>query len=131
MYDFRTFRKVADKLAQIDKEEYYRSAISRYYYSLFGCARLYLMLTMGEYQFARGRDVHQRMCNRLINSDDETERALGAILDKLKGLRNLADYDWDKKDCEFFKDNLFYVKRESERGLEQVESLKQSPPYDL
>ena len=94
MFDFRRLRDVADYLAQMEGEEYDRSAISRYYYSLFGCVRLYLILILGETDFEYGKDIHKRICNRLINSNDPTEHSLGKSLDKLRQLRNMADYDW-------------------------------------
>lgn len=131
MYDFRRVRDVANYLAQINREEYVRSAISRYYYSLFGCTRLYLVLIMNEYEFENGNDVHTRICDRLKKSDDSTEHSLGKRLEKLRELRNLADYDWNEKDKDFFFRNLNYIENETQKGLDQVETLRQSPPYRL
>ena len=70
MFDFRKVCDVADCLALMDGEEYNRSAISRYYYSVFCCARLYLILVKGENSFISGRDVHKRVCDRLTKSND-------------------------------------------------------------
>ena len=131
MFDFRKVFNVANYLSHFGGEEYSRSAISRYYYSLFGCARLYLILIMNEYEFGKGYNVHKRICNRLKNSDDPTECSLGKRLEKLKELRNLADYDWNEKDKEFFRKNLNYAKNETQRGLEQLDTLKKSPPYNI
>lgn len=72
MFDFSKLWDVSDYLAQMDGEEYDRSAISRYYYSLFGCVRLYLVLVLGETNFAYGRNIHKRVCDRLIDSNDST-----------------------------------------------------------
>lgn len=131
MYDFRKVCDVANYLAQVKREEYIRSAISRYYYSLFGCARLYLILIMHEFEFERGSNVHTRVCDRLKYSDNPTEHSLGKRLEKLRELRNLADYDWEKKDRHFFHDNIGYIKDETQIGLEQINSLKNSPPYRI
>lgn len=131
MYDFRKVWQVADYLAQLDSEEYVRSAISRYYYSLFGCVRIYLVVIRHEYSFEYGSDVHQRVCMRLKNSTDSTEHSLGKRLEKLRELRNLADYDWMRKDEEFFLKNISYVKNESLKGLNEVDALRQSPPFEL
>ena len=86
---------------------------------------------MHEYEFERGNDVHTRICDRLKKSEDLTERSLGKRLEKLRQLRNLADYDWNKKDNDFFCRNLDYIKAESQKGMEQLEALKSSPPYGL
>ncbi len=131
MFDFRKVWQVANHLARENGEEYNRSAISRYYYSLFCCARLYLLLIMHEYEFGYGKNVHNRVCNRLKNSNDFTEHSLGKRLEKLRELRNFADYDWNIKDSEFFRKNLNFAKNESKRGLEQIDALKRSPPYDI
>lgn len=131
MHDFRRVMDVADYLSQMEGEEYNRSAISRYYYSVFGCTRLYLILILKEYEFCYRNDIHKRICERLANSNDDTEKSLGNSLDKLRELRNLADYDWYEKDAEFFMDNLHYVRSESLFGIEQLESLKQFPPYEV
>lgn len=131
MFDFRKVRKVANLLAKIDGEEYNRSAIIRYYYSLFCCVRLYLIIVMGETNFSKGKHVHSRICDRLKESNDSTEYSLGKRLEKLRDLRNLADYDWYEKDSEYFRINVNFARKESEIGLQQVEILKKSPPFEI
>lgn len=131
MFDFAKVSIVADHLALMDGEEFNRSAISRYYYSLFGSLRLYLILVLGETSFAWGSDVHRRICDRLKYSDDPTEHSLGKTLDKLRQLRNLSDYDWENTDSEFFQNRLTFVQKESQIGLQQVDALKKSPPFNL
>lgn len=129
MFSFEKFYDVGEYISQKDGEEYDRAAISRYYYSIFGCSRLYLIFILGEYDFQKGTDVHKRICNRLKESNDSTEHALGLTLDKLRQIRNFADYDWYEKDESFFEKKLMYVKKESKIGLEQLNALKNSPPY--
>ncbi len=131
MFDFRKVCDVADYLSAMDGEEFTRSAISRYYYSIFCCARLYLILVMGENTFVRSEDIHKKVCNRLIASDDLTESSIGFKLDRLRYLRNLADYDWQEKDSYFFADKLDLVSSEAKMGLVQIEALRNSPPLKL
>lgn len=131
MFDFRKLKDVAEYLASKEGEEYDRSAISRYYYALFGSARIYLILVLGELEFVMGRNVHRRICDRLIYSSDSTEHSLGITLDKLRQIRNFADYDWETKDSSYFEEKLDFVKKESRIGLEQIEALKNSPPLKL
>ena len=131
MFDFRNVKDVADYLALREGEEYSRSAISRYYYSLFGCSRLYLILIMHETEFISGKNIHKRICDRLKNSDDPTENSIGGILENLRQIRNQADYDWEKYDGSFVEKRLNFVKKESRIGLEQLEALKNSPPLKL
>lgn len=114
-----------------DGEEFNRSAISRYYYSIFCCARLYLILVLGENTFIDGNDIHKRVSSRLSESNDLTESSVGHILDRLRQLRNLADYDWYEKDSTFFKQNVKFAQKESKVGLQQVEALRKSPPFEL
>ena len=60
-----------------------------------------------------GKDIHKRVSKRLSNSNDFTEASIGYILDDLRYLRNLADYDWYEKDSSFFKRKLDFVSKES------------------
>ena len=54
MFDFSNFERVADFLVKIDDEAFKRSAISRYYYSLFDPVRLYLIFVLNEGEFNHG-----------------------------------------------------------------------------
>ena len=54
-----------------------RSAISRYYYSVFGSVRMYLVLFLNEFEFIDNFKVHSRICDRMSNSDDNTESEIG------------------------------------------------------
>ena len=49
--------------------------------------------------------------NTLRNSNDPTENYLGEILYYLKKVRGFADYDWDKKDINYFK-KIFRLRKE-------------------
>lgn len=102
MFDFSKFIDVGNSLSNIDNEEYARSAIGRYYYSVFGCARVYLIFIMGENDFRGYGNIHSKLCDRLRQSDDDTESTVGMTLEKLRQLRNLAVYDWDDGNQYFF-----------------------------
>lgn len=130
MFDFSNFEQVGDYLVQVEEEAFKRSAISRYYYSLFDPVRLYLIFVLNEYEFRHGNDFHKRICQRLITSEDNTEAELGLILDELRQLRNDADYNLDL-DSDYFKEKLSDVKANLKIGFEQLNSLKTSPPYKL
>ncbi|WP_407411111.1 hypothetical protein [Methanobrevibacter sp.] len=131
MFDFKKVCDVADCLASLSGEEFTRSAISRYYYSIFCCARLYLILVMGEDIFRGRENIHRKVSDRLIKSKDLTESSIGYLLEDLRYLRNLADYDWYEKDSSFFTEKLDLASSEARIGLEQIEALRNSPPLEL
>ena len=130
MFDFSNFERVGDFLVKIDDEAFKRSAISRYYYSLFDPVRLYLISVLNEGEFNYGGDFHRRISNRLISSDDNTEMALGLILEELRQLRNDADYN-GSLDCSYFDEKLVDVKANLNIDFQQLNALKTSPPYRL
>ena len=130
MFDFSSYFDVANDLAGNNGEKYIRSGIIRYYYAGFGHARIYLVENMGEVRFLDGKNIHKRICERLINSKDNTEASIGEKLDDLKKIRNDADYDWNL-DEEYFRNRLMMVQKDSKEIIEQVNSLKNSPPYKI
>lgn len=85
---------------------------------------------MDETEFIDGFKIHKRVCDRLIQSQDDTEASIGEKLNFLKELRNEADYDW-RLDLDYFNENLGTVKKDSKQILEQIEALKTSPPFEL
>ena len=85
---------------------------------------------MGENEFLNGHKIHKKIYNRLIESDDNTEVSIGEKLLDLKELRNDADYDW-RLDLNHFNEHLDEVQVKSEIILQEVEALRQSPPYKL
>lgn len=84
---------------------------------------------LNEFEFIDNFRVHSRICDRMNNSDDNTESEIGEILDDLREIRNYADYEWDKFDEDYFKKNLVKVRNNSKLALDEVESLKKSPPF--
>ena len=85
---------------------------------------------MNETEFINGFNIHKRICDRLINSCDDTEASIGEKLIQLKELRNNADYDW-RLGLDYFNENLNNVQRDSKIILEQIEALRNSPPLEL
>ena len=130
MFDFSKYYDSADYLVKIPNEANVRSGISRYYYAGFCTVRNYLVETMNESEFVMGHNIHRRICDRLIGSQDDTEAFIGEKLSDLKELRNEADYDW-RLDLNHFKENLSSVQRDTKLILEQIDSLKTSPPFEL
>ena len=130
MFDFSEYHDVGDYLALIKKEANIRSGISRYYYSGFGIARMYLIYDMNEYEFINRNDIHQRVCKRLMDSDDDTEASVGEKLDDLRQLRNEADYDWNL-DWNYFLKKLSTVQKDSLDIINQINTLKKSPPFKI
>ena len=86
-------------------------------------------IKLNEFEFLDNFRVHSRICDRMNNSDDNTESEIGEILDDLREIRNYADYEWDKFDEDYFKKNLVKVRNNSKLALDEVESLKKSPPF--
>ncbi|WP_406535401.1 hypothetical protein [Methanobrevibacter sp.] len=54
MFEWSDFCDVADELANNSKEAYIRSSIDRYYYSLFGSSREYLIKQREKYFLEKG-----------------------------------------------------------------------------
>lgn len=130
MFDYEEYKLVGEYLVQNPKEAYIRSAISRYYYSLFNPVRIYLILILHEFDLTKGRDFHKRICDRLIESNNDTEKALGLILDELRQLRNDADYNWNLGYAHF-NERLDDVETNLEDGFDYLNALKASPPFKL
>ncbi|MBQ2654203.1 MAG: hypothetical protein IJF83_11650 [Methanobrevibacter sp.] len=130
MFDYEEYKSVGEYLVQNGKEAFIRSAISRYYYSLFNPVRIYLILILHEFDLIKGRDFHKRICDRLIESNNDTENALGLILDELRQLRNDADYNWNLS-YDHFNERLNDVESNLEDGFDYLNSLKTSPPFKL
>ncbi|NJO88881.1 MAG: hypothetical protein HC831_07925 [Chloroflexia bacterium] len=90
---------LAYKLANTDKEEYLRSAISRAYYSVFHKVKL----SSGQNTKREKVDVHKEFISKLRNPDEKLAGKLnlseaeimliGNELDEFRKTRNNADYE--------------------------------------
>lgn len=73
------------------QEAYWRTAISRFYYGVFGLIRE--GLESKGFTVPRDKNVHLYIIEALRKSDNEKEREIGLHLDRLRRERNIADYD--------------------------------------
>jgi uncharacterized protein (UPF0332 family) len=69
-----------------------RSAISRAYYAAFKKAFNYLCDRDPGVRFQRN-DVHRYVCEKFLYNPDVSWQDVGSNLDRLRWLRNRADYD--------------------------------------
>lgn len=131
MFEWSDFCDVADELAKNSKEAYIRSSIDRYYYSLFGTSREYLIKQRDKYFLKRGgRDIHQRVKDELVKSENLNENELGEILDKLRKYRNQTSYDKEKFRKDYFEKILNRVEFETKTGFQSLNYLKRNPPIN-
>lgn len=95
------FYEVGLNLSKNTDEAYLRSAIGRYYYAIFGMARLYLTNIREERTYNTKRNTHQKIIKRLKESKDKNEIEVGEVLENLRKKRNFSDYDLNKKEKQF------------------------------
>lgn len=134
-FDWELFSNVGDDLSQINDEAHIRSAISRYYYAVFGSARYYLAEYMYEESFLHVSQAHSKVCTRLKSSHDDNESALGELLENLMEKRVDADYLINKDDEvlneEYFIRELPMVQSLTREALLHLSALKNNPPRQL
>lgn len=121
------FYEVGLNLSKNTEEAYLRSAIGRYYYAIFGMARLYLTDTMKERRYKSRNNIHKKLIKRLMNSNDKNESSVGEILETLRKRRNWADYDLKKNNYEDFT-SLKYLESDAKKSLETINYLIKNPP---
>lgn len=127
-FNWKEYSNVADKLSQSkDNEAFLRAAISRYYYSVFGSARYYLVEKKSETQFLNRGGIHTRVYDELKKSTDDNEAELGDLLETLSEIRNKADYDWENIDITYFQKQLPIVQEKVEKAFEDINALNNYP----
>lgn len=89
-FNWLLYLNVANHLVSQAGEEYWRSAISRAYYAVFGAAKG--ILENQGIQFKRD-NIHRQVIKSLKKHKNPTARQAGANLDRLRRERNKADYD--------------------------------------
>ena len=67
MFDFKNFSTVGDMLSQQDDESFIRSAIERYYYSVFSSVRQYFVETKKKKYFLKRKNIHKEISTELLN----------------------------------------------------------------
>ena len=122
IFNFKKFYDVADHLKDYSEdEEYQRSSISRYYYSVFHPVYDYY-----EKSFRRSLPLNNRHSNlieELENSPFEEEQELGDLMRDLRKKRNHADYN----QINLSDDDITDSKDESDEILKKLDHLKKHP----
>jgi uncharacterized protein (UPF0332 family) len=96
-FDWTAYLDLARELAgqssgPLLEEARLRSAISRAYYAAFKTAFNYLCSNNPAARFQR-EGAHQYVCERFSHNPDVGWQNVGSLLDRLRRLRNRADYD--------------------------------------
>ena len=129
MFDWEKFVMLASLLLVEEEEEYVRTAVSRYYYGLFGVIRRYLInVKHKNYLRNGGSDVHRKIYDELRFSNDSTEKHISSILNKLRLIRNSADYD-DYLDVGEFNRFFFENKKDLDMVQDAIGYFKSYPNY--
>lgn len=116
-------------LLNSDDEEYVRSGISRYYYGVFGIIRRYLINVKGKYYLkSQSSDVHKNIFIELQSSDDTTEKEISDLFNKLRKVRNEADYNAEVN-IVHFKKFLKDYNKDLEIITDAIEYFKNHPNY--
>jgi uncharacterized protein (UPF0332 family) len=87
----RDLLEVAEELASGPHEAYWRSSVSRAYYSAFHVARD--LFAQCGFQVPAAERAHTYLSIRLMNSQHPEMAETGTSLDDLRRARNRADYD--------------------------------------
>lgn len=122
MFNWSKFLDIAMELSLKNEEEYLRSSLSRYYYSIFNQSRDYLTDILNEYKYSKIDNPHVEVRNRFLNSNDTLEISIGKSLEFLRRLRNDADYDKYKTKT-YFKNNLEKAKFKSQKASQSLDVL--------
>ena len=78
------------------EEAYYRASISRAYYGVFCLSRDKAGLKTYKPTSKADLGVHQKVIKQYKASADQKEKSIGLALDRLRRMRNKADYDGDQ-----------------------------------
>lgn len=121
-FDFKKYYDVGNHLKNFStKEEYQRSSISRFYYSVFHPVKDYY-----EESFRKvlpSDNSHSTLIDALENSPFEEENELGEKMRVLRNNRNEADYDRKKLEGNTLKKTKDYT----DKVLIQLDELLKNP----
>lgn len=92
MMDETGFLELADELSTGTRQADWRTAISRAYYAAFHKARS--LLWQGGFRVPDAEQAHAYLWLRLSNSGRPDVSNAGTLLNKLRSMRNWADYDF-------------------------------------
>lgn len=105
--------------------------MGRYYYSIFGSTRDYLVNVINKYEFDSKKDIHKKVYDELMNSHNSNEIHLAECLKFLREIRNNADYDKSDKNEEYFKKNSQKVIKATNDAFDSLNVLINNPPYNF
>ena len=88
------FLELADELSTGSRQADWRTAISRAYYAAFHKARA--LMRQGGFRVPDAEKAHAYLWLRLSNSGHPDVSNAGARLNRLRSMRNWADYDFDQ-----------------------------------
>jgi uncharacterized protein (UPF0332 family) len=88
------FLELADELSTGSRQADWRTAISRAYYAAFHKARS--LLRQSGFRVPNAEQAHAYLWLRLSNSGHPDVSNAGARLNRLRSMRNWADYDFDQ-----------------------------------
>jgi uncharacterized protein (UPF0332 family) len=94
MIEPEDYLKLAERLVQESTEADWRTAISRAYYAAFHTGRG-LLQDLG-FRVPRAGQAHAYVWMRLSNCGEPTIAQAGGELNHLQGVRNRADYDFER-----------------------------------
>jgi uncharacterized protein (UPF0332 family) len=118
-FDWVKYLTLAQELAALseghtNREALRRSVISRAYYAAFCQARNYLRAVDKDQALVdHSPHVHQSVIDRFEGSDDTTKQNIGSALDRLRKIRNIADY----------QDSFRNLERKALKSLQYAEAV--------
>ena len=121
-FDFKKYYDVGNHLMNYStKEEYQRSSISRYYYSVYHPVKDYYEKSFRK--MLPSNNSHSKLIKELESSPYDEENRLGEHLRILRNTRNMADYD--KKALR--ENNLRSAKDKADNALSLLDKLIKNP----
>ena len=126
LFDWLEFKDVGDELSLNAAESYVRGAITMYYYAIFSAIREYLVKIKKQYQFLNNKDIHRRVWEYLVSTNDYNENEVGEFLSNTRSVRNLANYD-KEHDYDYFIDKLDEIRGDIENIVNSIIFLRDNP----
>lgn len=126
IFDWLEFKDVGDELSLNAAESYVRGAITMYYYAIFSAIREYLVKIKKQYQFLNNKDIHRRVWEYLVSTNDYNENEVGEFLSNTRSVRNLANYN-KEHDYDYFIDKLDEIRGDIENIVNSIIFLRDNP----
>lgn len=130
IFDWLEFKDIADELSEKMSEAYARVSIILYYYAVFSAIREYLIKIKKQYQFINNSNVYERVWKFLMSSKDYNENEVGEFLNKVRHVRNSANYD-KEHDYEYFTDKLVEIHKNIDNVVNSIVFLRNNPNWEI